>query len=248
MHETAAVHRRQGTCHLDTDVHDVRHRQSAVLQAVPQRLTLDELGDDVRTRIDLAEIVHDDDMRVVQTRRGPGLLMKPSEPISVNGELRRQELERHRPIELRVVGKIDVAHAARAQPRHQPIRVHGTAGQVLTDVWVEHQHDRRLEEGLDMIAGGQQAIDPRAQRRVGSAGLSEICLAFGVLARQGAFEDALHSRPVVQRVHPALSSLYSHSFAVAQSRFTVAGEMPRASAVSLTDKPAKNLSSTTRLC
>ena len=176
------------------------------LQAVPQRLTLDELGDEVRTVIDLAEIVDDDDMRVVQTGRGSGFLMKPSQPIAVNGEIRRQELERHRPIELGVVGKIDLAHAARAQPRHQLIGVHDTATQVFTDVWLEHQHGRGLQEGLDTIACTQQSIDPRAQHRVGSAGFGKIRLAFGVLACQRAFKDALHSRPIVQRVHPALSS------------------------------------------
>ena len=48
------------------------------LQTVPQRLTLDELGDEVRTVIDLAEIVYDDDVRMVQAGRGPGFLMKPS--------------------------------------------------------------------------------------------------------------------------------------------------------------------------
>jgi hypothetical protein len=66
MHETAGMRRRQSACELDTDVHNVAHRQRAPLQAVPQRLTLDELGDEVRTVIDLAEIVDDDDMRVVQ--------------------------------------------------------------------------------------------------------------------------------------------------------------------------------------
>ena len=152
MHETAGMRRRQSTCELDTDVHDVAHRQRPPLQAVPQRLTLDELGDEVRTVIDLAEIVDDDDMRVVQAGRGSGFLMKPSQPIAVNGEIRRQELERHRPIELGVVGKIDLAHAARAQPRDQLIGVHDTATQVFTDVWLEHQDGRGLQEGLDTIA------------------------------------------------------------------------------------------------
>ena len=86
------------------------------------------------TVIDLAEIVHDEDMRVVQAGRGSGFLMKPSQPIAVNGEIRRQELERHRPIELGVVGKIDLAHAARAQPRHQLIGVHDMAAQVFPGV------------------------------------------------------------------------------------------------------------------
>ena len=206
MHETAGMRRRQRTGELDTDVHDVAHRQRAPLQTVPQRLTLDELRDEVRTVLDLAEIVDDDDMGVVQAGRGSGFLMKPSQPIAVNGEIRRQELERHRTIELGVVGKIHLAHSARAQPREQPIGVHDTANQVFTDVWLEQQRRRGFQEGLDTIACSQQPIDPRAQHRVGSAGLGKIRLAFGVVACQRAFKDALHSRPIVQRVHPALSS------------------------------------------
>ena len=69
---------RQRTRHLDADVDDVAHRQWAPPQAMPQCLTLDELGHHVRTAIQLAEIVDDDDVRVVQARRGPRFLMKPS--------------------------------------------------------------------------------------------------------------------------------------------------------------------------
>ena len=206
VHETAGMRRRQSTCELDADLDNVADRQRALLQAVPQRLALDELGDEVRTVIDFAEIVYHDDMRVVQTGRGSGFLMKPSEPIAVNGEMRRQELERHRPIELGVVGQIHLAHAARAQPRHQLIGVHDPATQVFTDVWLEHQHGRGLQEGLDTIACTQQSIDPRAQHRVGSAGFGKIRLAFRAFARQRAFEDALHARPIVQRIHPPPSS------------------------------------------
>ena len=53
---------------------------------------------------------------------------------------------------------------------------------------------------------------PRAQLRVGSAGVGKIRLAFGVLACQRAFKDALHARPVVQRVHPGLSSSIQPQF------------------------------------
>jgi hypothetical protein len=46
------------------------------------------------------------------------------------------------------------------------------------------------------IACTQQSIDPRAQHHVGSAGFGKIRLAFGVLAGQRVFKDALHSRPI----------------------------------------------------
>ena len=81
MHETTGMRCRQSTCELDTDVHDIAYRQRAPLQTVPKRLTLDELGDEVRTVIDLAEIVYDEDMGMVEAGRGSDFVMKPSEPI-----------------------------------------------------------------------------------------------------------------------------------------------------------------------
>ena len=70
------MRRRERTGDLDADLHDVAHRQGTVLQPMPQGLTLDELGHDVRTAIQLAEIVDDDDVRVVETRCGPRFLME----------------------------------------------------------------------------------------------------------------------------------------------------------------------------
>ena len=98
------------------DVHDVAQRQRALLQALPQRLALDELRDDEGPAVELAEVVDDHDVRVVQTRRGPRFLVEAAQPIAVGGELRRQELERHGPIELGVVREIDLAHPAGAEP------------------------------------------------------------------------------------------------------------------------------------
>ena len=72
------------------------------------------------------------------------------------------------------MGKIDLAHSARAQPRDQPIGVHDTASQVFTDVRLEQQRRRDFQEGLDTIACSQQPIDPHAQHRVGSARLGKI--------------------------------------------------------------------------
>ena len=79
---------RQRTRHLEADVDDVADRQPALLQAMAQRLTLDELGHHVRTAIQLAEIVDDHDVRVVQARRSPRFLMKPAQPVAVSGDLR----------------------------------------------------------------------------------------------------------------------------------------------------------------
>ena len=78
VHEAAGMRGRQRTRQLDADLYDLAHRQGALLQPTPQGLTLDELGHDVRTAIQLAKIVDDDDVGVVQTRRGSRFLTEPS--------------------------------------------------------------------------------------------------------------------------------------------------------------------------
>src|SRR5262249_17161203 len=94
----------------------------------------------------------------------------------------------------------------------------------------------------------KQCLNLPPQGSVGPTRLREVRLSVCAFVRERAFEHQFYSGPIIRRRHLVLSSLYNHSLAVAQSRFTVAGEIPSASAVSSTDSPAKNLSSTTRLC
>src|SRR2546429_158479 len=63
--------------------------------------------------------------------------------------------------------------------------------------------------------------------------------------------EELFCLPVLARCHGQIlvdMCRNSHAFAAAQSRFTVEGETPNASAVSSMERPAKKRISTTRLC
>jgi hypothetical protein len=62
----------------------------------------------------LADVVHRDDVWVIEARRGLRLLLEAALRLRV-GQLDRQELDRDRAVQPRVGGAIDDAHAAAAE-------------------------------------------------------------------------------------------------------------------------------------
>ena len=81
-----------------------------------ERSVIDEFGDQIRTAVQLADVVHGENVRVVQRGRCLGFALEPPASRRV-GELVGKELDRNRSIELRVVRRIDFAHAAGAEQR-----------------------------------------------------------------------------------------------------------------------------------
>src|SRR4030095_6302206 len=81
-----------------------------------QREALDEFGGDEmhapRFCRSLADLVNDDDVRVVERRSHASLLAEPPDALSVCGEARRQQLERDLPAQQRVARQVDLAHAS----------------------------------------------------------------------------------------------------------------------------------------
>ena len=62
-----------------------------------------------------AHVVDDDDVRVIQQALGPGLLLEAAEPLRLAGHARWQHLDRDVPAQARVLGTVDLPHAAGAQ-------------------------------------------------------------------------------------------------------------------------------------
>ena len=54
---------------------------------------------------------------MIERGRSFGFLHKPPHVILISREIRRQNLQRHSTIELRILGQIHLAHAARANLR-----------------------------------------------------------------------------------------------------------------------------------
>ncbi len=63
----------------------------------------------------VADVVHRGDVRVVERRRRPRLLLEPGQPLRVGGELLGQHLDGHLAAQARVLRQPHLAHAARAE-------------------------------------------------------------------------------------------------------------------------------------
>ncbi len=61
-----------------------------------------------------ADVVNDGDMRMIERRRRPRLLLEARQPLGIRSELGRQHLDRHLAAQTRVLTEVDLAHAASA--------------------------------------------------------------------------------------------------------------------------------------
>ncbi len=71
--------------------------------------------------VGLAEVDHRDDVGVVQTARGAGLVVEPARDPRIGGERGVQDLDRDRPVERGLVGGEHHPHAAVADPGAQDV-------------------------------------------------------------------------------------------------------------------------------
>ena len=88
------------------------------------------LGGDV-----LAGVVHGDDRRVVERRRGLRLAAEPGLEGRVAGEVGAQDLDRDGPAEARVVADVDLGHAAAADELADLVAAAEDPGCVVHHYW-----------------------------------------------------------------------------------------------------------------
>ena len=106
----------QRVCDLDRELEHPLGRRPSRGKLRLQRLALQVfLHDESHPRVVLANVVDGGDVRMVETRRGAGLALEPHHAVRIDGELGRQDLDRHLPVEARVMGQPDLAHAALAE-------------------------------------------------------------------------------------------------------------------------------------
>ena len=97
----------------------LRVHASRTLDIVFQCDTLDELHHDIvqlRLRI-IDDVIHRDDVRMIQLRRCLGLILKLPDEILILAVLLLQDLDRDHTPHLPVVGTIDIAHATLSDQR-----------------------------------------------------------------------------------------------------------------------------------
>jgi len=80
-----------------------------------------QLHDDVGPAVALADVVHGDDVGMVEPGRRPRLQEEPLERLVAGGWAARQDLDRHGALQPHVFAGVDGAHAAPAEPPRDAI-------------------------------------------------------------------------------------------------------------------------------
>ena len=98
--------------------------------AIGECATLDEFEDEGADTLVFLDAVNRRDARMVQRGEHLCLALEAGQPIRVPRERERQHLERDVPVETRVAGTVDLAHATRPQRRDDLVGTEtGTRGQ-----------------------------------------------------------------------------------------------------------------------
>jgi hypothetical protein len=110
MNDSTVMPRCETARNLDGMPHCLVRRQHAIADDGAERLALEELRQDERVPVVHAEVVHGDDVRVVQRRGGARFELEPPLPGGIARPFRRQHFDRDVAPKLRVARAVDVAH------------------------------------------------------------------------------------------------------------------------------------------
>src|SRR5581483_10150614 len=89
-------------------------RERAARDALAKRLAFEQLQHDVERIAGRAEVVHGDEVRMIEEAEGARLLLESRDDLRVAGGCGGQELDGDFARELRIARAIDLTHAARA--------------------------------------------------------------------------------------------------------------------------------------
>ena len=101
---------------------------SAPSERLAQRRSLEQLRDDVRLIVVGADVVHGEDVGVVQDRGRTGFLLEAAQSNGIAGPQRRQHLDRDIAVEPRIARPVDVPHASGAEGREDLVRTEAASG------------------------------------------------------------------------------------------------------------------------
>jgi hypothetical protein len=107
----------EATGHLGCPFQRGAEGRPATGEAVAQRLSLEQLGDEVGRTLVLAEVVDRDEVGMVQRARKARLLLEAAHQLGVAREHLVDHLERDLPAEPAVACPVDLRHPAGAQGR-----------------------------------------------------------------------------------------------------------------------------------
>ena len=105
-----------------------REGQRATADALRQRLAFDELHHQVGQLALPADVIERADVGVIELGNGVRFVIEAVAEPGIGREHRRHDFDRDNPIEARVLGPIDFAHAALADERQDFVRAKPVAG------------------------------------------------------------------------------------------------------------------------
>ena len=142
-----------------------RQRTLGAGQSRRQCLAFEILHHEVVNLLVTADVVDGADVRMRQRGNRSCLALESRAAIRIGGEVGRQHLHRHRAIEPRVTGCVDLAHSAGSKGRNDFVRAEAHAaveGQTGAEIIRCRQPERRL-----LLKNGDLVFHPR--RPVGSS-------------------------------------------------------------------------------
>ena len=106
---------RQSERDLERVINRATLRQRRTTRALAQSLSLQQLRHDIRRAIVRADVMHDQDVRMIKRARGASFLLEPMQAIRVGGEGRRKNFDCDISSQSCVACAINLAHPARAE-------------------------------------------------------------------------------------------------------------------------------------
>ena len=105
----------KSTRDLQSVVQRLAHRNRPAAQALAQSFALKQFRNCVRRSFAYADVEYRQNVGMIQGRGGEGLLLKAMQPVGIDRNGLRQDLDGHFPFKPRVTGTINLTHTARAQ-------------------------------------------------------------------------------------------------------------------------------------
>ncbi len=121
VHDPLLVGRVNRVGQRDRDVEEPVELETLLADAPGRAFAVDQLHREEVDAVGLLDRVDRDDVRVVERRDGLRFALEPLQAITAPGQLRGQDLERHLPLELRVLGEVHLAHSACSELPENPV-------------------------------------------------------------------------------------------------------------------------------
>ena len=205
VHEALRVHGREAPRDLDPERDRLRRVDGPAPQAPAERLALQELGDDERHAVRLADVEHGDHVRIADRGRRPRLRGQPRARVAAGAPV--QHLQRDVAAQAMVAGAVDLAHAAGVEQLDHLVGAHARAGGERRPLVEPERRERRaidrlarLEEVGRLLERRQQVPHGALERPVPGAAGGQPGVALGGGALEGPREHVLHLLPLGRRL------------------------------------------------